>query len=143
MKLIILAHTFATLFLVGLIWTIQYVHYPLFDKVGIDVYQPYQLEHQWRITVIVLPVMVVELATAAFLLWQRPDNVDTWVLWAGFILVGAIWLSTLLWQSPLHTILNGGFDADVHKALVNGNWFRTILWTLRGGLVMQMLTKLI
>ncbi|MGB0385973.1 MAG: hypothetical protein ACPGWR_14225 [Ardenticatenaceae bacterium] len=38
MKLLLLIHTATTLSLVGLIWTIQLVHYPLFEQVGLDTY---------------------------------------------------------------------------------------------------------
>ena len=34
MELILLTQVFATLFMVGLIWFVQIVHYPLYAKVG-------------------------------------------------------------------------------------------------------------
>lgn len=43
--LVLLAHAAATLFMVGLIWFVQVVHYPLFAKVGPDVFVPYAASH--------------------------------------------------------------------------------------------------
>ena len=38
---VLLAHAAATLFMVGLIWFVQVVHYPLFARVGPDAFVPY------------------------------------------------------------------------------------------------------
>lgn len=142
-RLLILTHVAATLFLVGLIWTIQVVHYPLFAKVGSESYTAYQAGHQWRITVVVLPVMLVELVTAGLLLWLRPAVIPVWMVWTGVLLVGAIWLSTAMVQAPLHGLLDRGFDQTAWARLVATNWFRTIAWTVRGGLAVWMVALLL
>ena len=54
---ILLANVVSTLFLVGLIWMVQVVHYPLFDDVGEPNYVSYQQRHQTSITYIVGPMM--------------------------------------------------------------------------------------
>ena len=64
---ILLTNVVATLFLVGLIWLIQVVHYPLFDDVGEQNYVTYQQRHQSNITYIVGPVMLIEILTAVML----------------------------------------------------------------------------
>ena len=65
---ILLANVVSTLFMVGLIWMVQIVHYPLFDDVGQENYVRYQQRHQSNITYVVAPVMLVELATSILLL---------------------------------------------------------------------------
>jgi hypothetical protein len=49
----------------------------------------------------------------------------------------AIWLSTALLQGPLHARLTReGSRPELVRALVRGNWVRTVLWTARSaGLV--------
>ena len=142
-KALVLTNVAATLFLVGLIWTIQMVHYPLFAKVGAETYVSYQAEHQWRITVIVLPTMLVEIATAALLILTRPAAIPAWAAWVGVILVVIVWASTFFLQVPQHSILDRGFDMRAYELLVSTNWVRTIAWTLRGGLVMWMVGRLL
>ena len=66
---ILIANVVSTLFMVGLIWMVQIVHYPLFDDVGQENYLSYQQRHQTNITYIVGPVMLIELATAIALAW--------------------------------------------------------------------------
>lgn len=50
---ILLANVAATLFMVGLIWMAQVVHYPLFDAVGEQNYVRYQQRHQANLSYIV------------------------------------------------------------------------------------------
>lgn len=39
--MILLLHTFSTIFMTGLIWFVQVVHYPLFAAVGREAAAPY------------------------------------------------------------------------------------------------------
>lgn len=131
-RLLLLTHLVSTLFLVGLIWTIQVVHYPLFERVGLSAYPSYQAGHQWRITVVVLPLMLVELLSAVWLIFDRPPAIPTWLIWAGLGLLILIWISTVFIQSPLHSTLDRGFDRKTWLQLVNTNWIRTVAWSVRG-----------
>ena len=135
---LVLGNLLGTLTMFGVIWIVQLVHYPLFAGVGSDGFVAYEAAHQARITWIVFPAMVLELGTAAALVWLRPDVVPLWMVWVGLGLVGVVWLSTAFVQVPLHTDLSAGFDGDVHTRLVTTNWIRTAAWTLRAGLVLWM-----
>ena len=134
-SLVFLLQIASTWFLVGLIWTIQVVHYPLFAAVGADRFVAYEASHARLITLVVGPVMLVEAATAGLLVVMRPDAVPGWIAWTGLVLVGIIWLSTAVLQVPDHERLASGFDAATHAHLVGTNWIRTIAWTLRGVLL--------
>lgn len=142
-KALVLTNLAATLFLVGLIWTIQMVHYPLFSEVGEQNYVAYQAGHQWRITVIVLPTMLVEIGTAFLLILLRPPVMPSWAAMLGVALVLIIWASTFFLQVPQHSILDRGFDMRAYELLVGTNWLRTIAWTLRGGLMLWVVTRLL
>lgn len=128
-----------TLPLVGLIWTIQVVHYPLFDGVGAEGFAAYERRHAFRITLIVAPLMLAELAVSGWLAARVPDGVPAWQCWAGAGLTAGIWLSTYFLQVPRHAELEAGFVPAAHAALVATNWLRTALWTGRGGLCLAML----
>ena len=136
---VLLTNVVATLFLVGLIWMVQVVHYPLFDDVGDQNYVRYQQRHQSSITYVVGPVMLIELITALMMIWYRPEGVGNWLVYCGIGLVVLIWLSTAFIQVPCHEKLVKGFDPAAYRWLVDSNWIRTVAWTLRGGVVVWML----
>ena len=54
--LVLFVHAFATVTMVGVIWTCQLVHYPLFARVGAAGYEAYQRAHMNRIAMIVGPM---------------------------------------------------------------------------------------
>lgn len=136
---ILLCHAAATLYLVGVVWFVQRVHYPLFAGVGFQHFPAYQRDHVARVTPIVAPIMLIEAGTGLALLAFPPPNVPLMLPGLGLGLLGIIWLSTFLLQVPRHDELKTGFDAASHQRLVATNWIRTILWSLRGGLVLGMI----
>ncbi len=135
MKAVLLVHLGATMFLAGVIWIVQIVHYPLFAGVGDEGFAHYTTEHARRISFVVVPAMFLELGTAIALA-VRPGGIGA-SAYVGLGLVVGVWASTFLVQVPLHTKLGSGFDPAVHAQLVLTNWIRTALWSLRAGLVLS------
>jgi len=135
---ILLAHAAAAWFMTGLIWFVQVVHYPLFDRVGADESSRYSVDNRRLTTCVVMPVMLVEGAMSAALVWLLPAPLQT-AAWAGVAMLLSIWLSTALIQLPRHLNLSKGFDAGVHRGLVASNWLRTILWSARGMLALWLI----
>lgn len=129
-------HLAATLFLVGLIWVVQVVHYPLFAHVGAEQFQGYWRGHTRLITWLVAPSMFAELVTGALLFAVRPPGLSLPVLVVAFGLLLVNWLSTWLVQIPLHERLGRRFDPATVRRLVLTNWVRTAAWTVRGVLVL-------
>lgn len=127
---IVTLQIFATLFLCGLIWFVQLVHYPLFAIVGNS--PTFYSEHQRRTSWIVLPIMILELGSAATLFILKGSLIDQ----IGLILIIGIWLSTILLQVPCHQRLLSGFSISTINRLVQTNWLRTILWSLRAILLL-------
>lgn len=137
--IILIANLVSTCYMVGLIWMVQVVHYPLFAKVGTDNYEQYQISHQSLTTLVVGPPMLVEFISAAMLLWYRPPGVPGWLIYTALGLLIMVWASTAFIQVPCHEKLTSGFDAAIHSRLVVSNWIRTIGWSARGVLVTWML----
>ncbi len=131
---ILLLNAASTLFMVGLIWFVQIVHYPLMDSVGDESTMAYQERHQKKTTLVVGPPMLIEAFTSVLLIWFLPLH-NTAFLLLGVALLFIIWVSTALLQIPCHSQLSRGFDVKVHKKLVYSNWIRTVCWSLRGILV--------
>ena len=124
----------STLFMCGLIWFVQVVHYPLMSQVGLERFSDYERHHQSRTTLVVAIPMLAEAFAAGALLWMRPEQIPLELNLVGAGLVAIIWVSTIIWQMPAHHSLAGGFDAKVHRKLVLTNWVRTVAWTLRAGI---------
>ena len=138
---IFLAHVAATWTMVGVIWVMQLVHYPLFAYVGTETYTTYQTLHMNRITWIVLPVMALELITAVALVAGYGPDISSGLAWTGAGLLALIWALTGLVHAPLHGALSSGFDPQMHRWLVGSNWLRTLAWSIRGVLVLWMLKQ--
>ena len=121
--------------MVGIIWFVQIVHYPLFGRVGNEKFTEFQNRHQRWTTWVVGPPMLIEAFTSMLLVWHPPiPNIPLLLLAVGLLFV--IWMSTLFLQIPTHGELERGFNARSHRSLVLTNWIRTIAWTLRGGLLL-------
>ena len=143
MTLVLLVHLAATLFMVGVIWFVQVVHYPLFAKVSSEGFALYSKAHSRLTTYVVGPPMLLEVATAVVLVFYRPDGVPLVAVLAGLALITLIWLSTALLQAPRHGILGRGFDEKTWTGLVLSNWIRTLAWSARGLLVLWMATRVL
>jgi hypothetical protein len=143
LTIILLVNVATTWFMVGLIWLIQIVHYPLFRLVGESTYTEYQRWHQTLITWVVGPIMMAELITSGLLVWLVVRSpLSLWVQ-VNLVLVVAIWIATATMQVPAHGRLSEGFDVRVHRRLVFGNWFRTVAWTTRGVLILMVVGTLL
>ena len=138
MDTVLLIHVGATWSLVGLIWFVQVVHYPLFASVGATEFAAYEARHTRRTAWVVAAFMPVEAVTAGWLLIENPDGVAAGLIATGLVLVALLWLSTALWQAPLHGALSTGYAESLERRLVRSNWLRTGLWTVRGVLVLVM-----
>lgn len=121
--------------LVGLIWTIQVVQYPLFRMVGTEMsaiaWKQYHTSHTKRITVLVFPLMSSEMALAGWMFLYPPEGVGRWVAGMALAAVVLIWASTFFLQVPLHAKLDRQFHDGAARLLVSTNVLRTALWSFK------------
>ena len=140
---VLVLHVATTLLMVGLIWLVQIVHYPLFARIGDSGFYDYHKRHTHRITIIVAPLMLLELATG-LLLWFRMPLQPVWLF--NTMAMAVIWGSTAFWQVPLHKQLplaDGAARLALIRQLVASNWLRTVFWSLRGLLIVGLLLELL
>lgn len=135
-----LVHLLATGFMVGLIWTIHVVHYPLFPLVG-DPYRPYQDEHMRRISRLLVLPWGAEVSTAVWLA-VAGSSIPFMLRLAGVALVGGVLSITAFAAAPRHGRLLDRFDAEVHRGLMRADAARVVLWTLRAGIAFAMVASL-
>jgi len=138
MSTVLLINACATWYCVGLIWFVQLVAYPQFARVGADAFSAYHAAHVRWTSMVVAPVMLVELITTAALVWMMPSAAT----WAGVGLLTVVWLNTFAMEVPTHNRLRDtGFDRALIAKLVRQNWPRTLAWTARGGLMLWLLAE--
>lgn len=135
---LMMLHVLATLFMVGVIWFVQIIHYPLFAHIGKADFAAYEQAHTRRTVWVVAPPMLVELITGILLLFIRPAGVTLAQSILGVALIAVVCFSTQFVQVPCHARLSRGFDPTEHRRLVSTNWVRTVAWSLRGFLVIWM-----
>lgn len=117
-----------TFFMVGVIWFVQAVHYPLFSRVGALAFSEYERHNTRRTGWVVVVPMLLELGAAI----ATVRVVGGALAWAALGLLAVAWVSTALLQVPAHRRLERGFDAIIHRRLVTTNWVRTVAWSARG-----------
>jgi hypothetical protein len=132
---LLMIHFAVTWLMVGIIWTVQVVHYPLMAHTGPEHSARYQRLHVQRMSALVVPVMLVEAVTVLMICFQSP-----WVSieWLGALLLAGIWGVTACISVPSHEVLSQRFDREVHRRLVASNGIRAALWSCRGLLAVQL-----
>ena len=120
-------HFLSTSLMVGIIWVIQLLHYPTFHFIKESDYVEFQHFHMQRISFIVVPVMIIELLSGFMLVYYFRSN----LLILCLIILLVIWLITFVFFTKLHQSLLDGYDKIIVDKLVQINWSRTVLWSLR------------
>ena len=124
-----LIQNIVTYILIGLIWTIQMVHYPAFRDIDQDCFIEFEKKHTTNISLLVVPLMLLELLAAIVLVVMNPEEIKNILI---LKVVLGIWLSTFLLSVPCHQKLTKGKDLVIIDRLVRTNWIRTILWSIKG-----------
>ena len=136
---LLLIHAAATWALVGLIWIVQLVQYPLFARVGEREFRGFHQAHCDRIVWIVAPLMGTELLTGIGLVLAPPEALGAARAWIGLGLIGVCWAMTAFVSVPLHARLGAGRRSGAQERLVWTNWIRTAAWSARGVLLLVVL----
>ena len=112
--------------LVVLIWMVQLIVYPGFTFYSEDLLLKWHKTYTPRITVIVAPLMFVQVSMAIYLC--AFDFLIVHLLY--LILILSTWISTFIYFVPLHYKITANKDIKASaKRLAKGNWIRTIQWT--------------
>ena len=136
---VLLLNLVASWTMVGVIWFVQVVHYPLLSVVPVESAQSVAVEHQRRTGWVVMIPMTVEGVTTLLLLGMVPEGVAWFVPWLAGIPLAVALLATVLLSVPRHARMASQPDETVGRELVTTNWVRTVAWTLRGIVTAAML----
>lgn len=134
--LVLVSGLAATWAMVGVIWVIQLVHYPIFDAVdrGDDDerWRSFGDRHRRAISVVVGPFMAIEGITGIWIVLDPPGSAGRTLPIVAALLMAVAYGVTAFVSVPLHERLTAVFDDDAHRRLVSTNWFRAVAWTARG-----------
>lgn len=122
-------HFVFALYMFGVIWFVQIVHYPVFLFLNYDpAHNPYIFQQTRSGIAMVLP-MIIELVSVVLLIFIPYPNFFTVLVLLLFSVL--IWVSTFTMQVPAHNLLKKEKNEDAIKRLIYTNWFRTGLWSLK------------
>jgi hypothetical protein len=133
--LVLLINLLSTWMMVGVIWFVQVVHYPLLSVVPVQSAASVAVEHQRRTGWVVGAPMALEGVTTLALLVLVPEGVVWFVPWLAGIPLAVALGATIFLSVPRHERMAREPDVQVGKELVSTNWVRTIAWTVRGLIV--------
>jgi len=141
--LILLANFVATCLMTGVIWFVQWVHYPLLAKIPVDRAVETAIEHQRRTGQVLAIPMAVEGFTTLGLLISRPESVQIFWPWFGAVLLAVALGGTVFVSVPLHAKMATNPTTDIGRRLVVTNWPRTIAWSLRAVVCSVMILQIL
>lgn len=131
MYTIFLTHVFLTLFMLGVIWFVQLIHYPLLNLIEGKNFCLYERCHFRRMIYVISLPMLIEFITGWWLLYEKIPVGPVGLLRVNAALLTLIWISSFCVQVPMHYKLTKRFDKGAYYHLVSTNWIRTVAWSVR------------
>ena len=124
---ILLFQIVINVYLLGVIIMTQFITYPTFLIIDKNSFNKYHRKYVNIISIIVAPAMVLEITSLIVLVYLSKD----FLLVKSLILLLCIWLTTFIIMVPSHNILSIKNDSKEIKKLININWVRTFLWSVK------------
>ena len=124
---ILLFQIVINVYLLGVIIMTQFITYPTFLIIDKNSFNKYHRKYVNIISIIVAPAMILEISSLIILVYLSKD----FLLVKSLILLLCIWLTTFIIMVPSHNILSRKNDSKEIKKLININWVRTFLWSVK------------
>lgn len=133
---LLLASFCLSLYLVGVHWTFQLVHFPLLTRVGVNEFQDYQGAHQRRVLWSVRIPRLIALLVGIGLILLKPWGIKAWEL---YVYCGSLVLASVIsfqFIRPLQILLGRqGYSSKMIQTMTRFHWARTLLSTA-GAIIM-------
>jgi hypothetical protein len=133
-SIVLIIQAVTTFMLLGVCWFSQLVHYPLYRKIkeGFVQYERAQLRY---LACLVIPLMIIETATAVMLITTRRQGVEVSLSIFNLIVLVVIWVITLLFHVKYLQSLTVRSSKRTISRLIGTNWIRTVLWTIKSCII--------
>jgi hypothetical protein len=133
-----------TLYMTGMIWSMQVLEYPLFALVGPKEFPAYHQRHNQALPIFVILPSIAAFVSAIALIFTRPARLPLWSPIVIAVLDFVVIIATIAREAPLHAKLDrAGQSSTVIQQLVRGNWIRTVLWTVNAIILLVLTAQLI
>ena len=113
--------------LIGILIITQIISYPSLSSIDKSYFEKYHKNYVNKISYVVIPFMLIELFSLLYLTYHISDL----FMIKSLLILMTIWLFTFICIVPLHNSLSNKRSIDNINSLINYNWFRTILWTIK------------
>ena len=112
--------------MLAILFLVQALVYPQFLEIPSDLLKQYSQKHQSRISIVVVPLMLIELFSLLLLLFQN-KVVSIW-LYMATLCLSLIWALTFFLIVPVHQrIERFAQQKDIFR-LIKLNSLRTLFW---------------
>jgi hypothetical protein len=133
-----------TLYMCGMIWSMQILEYPLFALVGPKEFPAYHRRHNRGLPFLVILPSIAAFVSAVVLIFTRPARLPLWTSIVIAVLDLLIIIATVALEAPLHARLDReGYSPMLIRQLVLGNWIRTLLWTVNAVLLLVLTAQFV
>jgi hypothetical protein len=133
----------ASWFLAGLSWHSQMVLLPTMALAGTTGFSVFANAVTHRALLLLILPLGLELYSTVFLFFRPPvPPANSTIRLAGVLMliaIGSIFLVCL----PFQRMLGNGFHVFGHQSLVLSHWIPTIAWTLKGLILLKVLSQFI
>jgi len=136
---IFIIHLVSSFMMIGIVWLVQVINYPLLSLVPEQFFSAYYRSHLLKSQWIIVPLMVLEAATGGLLLIFPIVQVAYWLYQINFALIVLIWLETILMHLSVHRQLKERHSKAAIENLTRIGWLRTITWSAHGAVLIAIL----
>lgn len=137
----LMINLFSSFILIGIILWAQLITLTLFQEIPISTFKSLYHNHYRRTKLLAIPLMAIEIISSMIIILFPPEHIPRIPLLINFGLVVLIWLSSILIQSPIHQRLAFNPGMEDIRLLEKTNWIRTILWNLKGILLIWIVVE--
>ena len=137
---VVLVQLVVTVLMVGMIWTVQVVHYDLFPLVGAESWDAYEHAHVDRIGKVLFGPWLVEGLCVLVLLLAHPKRLRVAAFISAFLML-FILVDTAAFSAPAHGVLLDRWDQQTYDELMIVNLVRAWLWTAKGAVAVWMMIE--
>jgi hypothetical protein len=137
---VVLVQLVVTVLMVGMIWTVQVVHYDLFPLVGAESWDAYEHAHVDRIGKVLFGPWLIEGLCVLVLLLAHPKRLRVAAIISAFLML-FILIDTAAFSAPAHGVLLDRWDQQTYDELMIVNLVRAWLWTAKGAVAVWMMVE--
>ncbi|MCH9611657.1 MAG: hypothetical protein S4CHLAM102_01270 [Chlamydiia bacterium] len=135
---ILLVHAFATWMMIGIVWFVQVVYYPLYKRLSVT-FSDMEKRDLKNMGYLVAPIFFFEAISAVILVWIVQNDVYHILAGINLLLLVFVWIISWIIQFKHHKTQDLLFIHRMHHILLSSNWLRTLVWSIRGFVVLMMI----